>query len=88
MSNHTITVKYEGLAFDVNFDYYSAIKGIREPGTGLPLEPDEPASCEIYTIAMINPNDTDIYVDVTACLSKSMFAWFDDQVSDYIGSHS
>jgi hypothetical protein len=37
---------------------------------------------------MINPDDSDIDpVDVTDCFGKTMTDWFEDQVSDYIGSY-
>ena len=85
MSNHTHTVFYEALAFEVEFDYYPESKGAREHGTGLQLEPDEPESWEICTIKIFNHKDKDAKcVDVTDCFNKTMNDWFDEQISTHI----
>ena len=85
MSNHTHTVYFEDLAFDVNFDYYPVSKGAREHGTGLQLEPDEPESWEICTIKMFNPEDKAAKkVDVSDCFNKAMNDWFDEQIEEHI----
>ena len=87
MSNHTITVNYEGMVFDVEFDYYQGSLGVRDKN-GLQLEPDEQTSWEILKISMLNPDDDDIApVYVTDCFGKTMSDWFEDQVGDYIGSY-
>ena len=50
----TITRTYHNCDFDfdvvVEFDYSPAHSGIREPGTGLLLSPDEPAELEIASV--------------------------------------
>ena len=85
MSNHTHTVFYEALAFEVSFDYYPAERGAREKGSGVQLEPDFPESFDICTIKIFNHEDKNAKtVDVTDCFNKTMNDWFDEQVFDHI----
>jgi hypothetical protein len=50
MSKFTESVVYNGEEIEVSGCYYKACRGMRERGTGLQLEPDEPASIEIESI--------------------------------------
>jgi hypothetical protein len=71
MSHHCITVNYDWLEFEVEFDHYPASRGAREKGTGVQLEPDEPATNEITEVFMVHPTDKDINrVDVTEQITK------------------
>jgi len=47
-SHHDTTI--QGIPCSVEVEYSPAIKGMREKGTGLPLEPDEPESYEIIQV--------------------------------------
>jgi hypothetical protein len=87
MSNHTITVNYDDMKFDVEFDYYPGSLA-RRGEAGLPMEPDEPATWEILKISIINPDSIDVApVDVTYSFTAPMMDYFDDQIGDYIGSY-
>jgi hypothetical protein len=78
MSNHTITVEYEDLTFDVEFDYTPASKGAREKGSGVQLEPDEPESWDICTIKLRNGKIRPL--DVTDWMSETMMSYFEEEV--------
>jgi hypothetical protein len=82
MSNHTIPVDYEDLTFDVEFDYYPASKGAREKGSGVQLEPDEPASWDICTIKLRNGKIRPL--DVTDWMNEIMMGYFEEEVRDVV----
>ncbi len=50
--NHTRTVTIADNELEVSFDYYPPSRGARERGTGLQLEPDEPATFEICEVKL------------------------------------
>lgn len=50
MSNRTIS--YKGVQLSVGFTYYPPSKGARERGSGVQLEPDEPASVDIAELSI------------------------------------
>ena len=52
MSNVTVNMLRE-FELDVSVDYYPASKGRREHGSGVQLEPDEPASIEICSVSIV-----------------------------------
>ena len=43
-------IDWKGYKIEVTFDYYPPSKGAREYGTGLQLEPDEPATVELEQV--------------------------------------
>jgi len=47
MGNSIITVELHEGEVDVHISYWKASRGAREHGTGLQLEPDEPAGFEV-----------------------------------------
>jgi hypothetical protein len=83
MSHHCIIVSYDWLEFEVEFDHYPASRGARERGSGVQLEPDEPATKEITEVFMVHPTDQDINrVDVTEQLSKEMGDYIEEQIEE------
>lgn len=40
----------QGIPCEVEFAYYPSCRGARERGTGVPLEPDMDASCELLEV--------------------------------------
>ena len=83
MSHHCITVNYDWLEFEVEFDHYPASRGAREKGSGVQLEPDEPATNEITQIFCVHPTDKKVKrVDVTEQLSQEMSDYFDEQIEE------
>lgn len=50
MSKFSESIVYNGEKLEVSGSYYPASRGMREHGTGLQLEPDEPAEIEIESI--------------------------------------
>lgn len=57
MATDTIEVNVCGYQMEVRFDYWKAYRGERERGTGLQLEPDEPAGMEVTGIKLLDPED-------------------------------
>lgn len=53
----TIKTKVRGYEMEITFDYTPACRGVRERGTGLQLEPDEPAIIEITGLVLCDPAD-------------------------------
>ena len=53
---------YEDLDFRVTFNQYPAYRGARERGSGVQLEPDEPASIEVTNIQLLHDGDTQIEI--------------------------
>lgn len=90
MSNHTIQVDYEELTFDVNFDYFGPSKGAREKGSGVQLEPDEPADWNLCAVYMVHPEGKTLSgnavkpVDVTDCLTNAAEDIFLNAISDHL----
>jgi len=46
------TVYFRGVPIEVDYDYYPASKGARERGSGVQLEPDEPACVELTALSI------------------------------------
>lgn len=53
----TTTVEIVGYSFLTTYEFTPPERGAREKGTGVPLEPDYPASIEILTVC---PQDSKI----------------------------
>lgn len=52
MTTETETI-YREFELEVEFDFYKGCRGARERGSGVQLEPDEPASCEVNSVTLI-----------------------------------
>lgn len=52
-------ITLEGVTLRIDGDYYGPSKGAREKGSGVQLEPDEPASFEL-TAVYVDGSDIDI----------------------------
>lgn len=53
----TIETDVRGYRMEIQFSYWKGCKGARERGTGLQLEPDEPAEIEVTGIKLLDPED-------------------------------
>lgn len=61
--NISIKIDWKGCELDVTFDYYKPSKGAREYGTGLQLEPDEPATVELEDVMLNGVDISDLIED-------------------------
>ena len=52
MKTSFMTVKVNGVEFDVDYIYHKPYRGARERGSGIQLEPDEPASVELDDVCI------------------------------------
>ena len=85
MSNHTETIEYEDLTFEVNFDYSKGDPGRMYMANGAPGYPPEHEEWDICTVMLIHPTDKDVKpVDVTDVLSDTMNDWIDGQIEDVV----
>lgn len=55
MEKHGV-IEYRGYSLSVEYDYYPPSRGAREKGSGVQLEPDEPALVELTSV-MLNGMD-------------------------------
>lgn len=53
----TIKASVKGYMMEIDVDAWKACKGARERGTGLQLEPDEPAGFEVTAARLVSPED-------------------------------
>lgn len=54
-------VHYMGVDISVDYGYYPPSIGARERGSGVQLEPDEPAMVEVYEIKIGPQEVTDVF---------------------------
>lgn len=52
MTQPNKTISYRGVQLSVDYTYYPASRGAREKGSGVQLEPDEPASVDVDDVKL------------------------------------
>ncbi len=67
MNKQTMRMCYLGEMVYVDFEYHGAIRGAREIGSGIRLEPDEPANVEL--------------IDVRTC-DESVYGFYSEEELD------
>ena len=72
------------LQLEVDATWHRGSRGARERGSGVPLEPDEPAGYEIYAIyaAWTDSKGKDHRIDITQCLSIADIDRILEQIDD------
>jgi hypothetical protein len=85
MSSHrkTDTVEREGVTIDVDYTYYSASRGAREKGSGVQLEPDEPATVEINEMGIQGIDVTALLVDFEEDIMEELLSKGDEEDGGY-----
>lgn len=74
-----ILVTVAGVELEVDGDYYKASKGAREKGSGVQLEPDEPATFELSAVYIAD-------VDIADLLSAGRLEEIGNAVLEEIGN--
>lgn len=66
----------------VEYDYHKAARGSRERGSGLQLEPDEPAHIEINSVKDVNGKEYKLTKDQRRQLEDEIIADINDRAND------
>ena len=71
------------LQLEVDATWHRGSRGARERGSGVPLEPDEPAGYEIYGIyATWTYQNKTHRIDITQCIGKHDWQHIQEQIDD------
>lgn len=73
----------EEIEVTVEYDYHKASRGARERGTGLQLEPDEPASIEIYSVKDANGKEYELSRSEYERIENAIIDDINDRAADY-----
>jgi len=79
----TATVTREGVEIEVDYTYYPASHGAREKGSGVQLEPDEPATVEINEMTIQAIDVTALLVDYEEDVMEEVLAMGDEKDGGY-----
>jgi len=73
----------EEIAVTVQYEYTPAERGSRERGTGLQLEPDYPASVEIYSVVDDQGTEYELSKSELERIENEIFDMIKDRADDY-----
>lgn len=79
----TATVTREDVEIEVDYTYWTAHRGAREKGSGVQLEPDEPATVEINELTIQNIDVTALLVDYEEDIMEEVLALGDEKDGGY-----
>lgn len=82
-SKFSESIIYNGETLEVSGTYYPATRGAREYGTGLQLEPDEPAEIEIESIIFSGVEVIGLMETAMQQIDSLVWESFHERINDY-----